>query len=783
MTLNITKETYETVVLIPSHNGAYLLEECLSSLKKQTYKNFKIVVIDNASTDNTEELIDERFPEVKLLFRDKNDGFVKSMNEGIRYVIEKYNPKYIAPLNNDAVVNKDWLKNLVNAINSEKNIAAVASNMFFYHYPNVINSQGCIMDKYGRCIDINIFKKINSVGNPKRYILGASWGAALISIEALNNIGLLDEKYYSYYEDLDWGWRANLMGYKCIFEKKAIVYHKFSASWKNNNYKKVYLCKRNAIRAIIKNYELKNLLNKLPIIFIENLSFSIKSLYSKRLNNKIPRNLKKQIGNHYGIKYALIPLKSLFWNLYNLRDTLKERKKIQSKRKIEDNEIHNLIERKIFRRKRKIFRRFIYQPLCNLFDLTIAPLIGEKNTFILVDKVNIFYDYIFPSRKKQRKKVKPGEFGVNILGYLNSESGLGECARSLVKEIQTTDIPHVINNYSVSPSTKNNKEFEKFFKSNNPYPINVIMIMVDRFEDAKVNIGKKYFYNKYIIPYWFWELEKFPRKGVKILKTNNIKEVWVPTEFVKNSLRKIWGGKILVVHPCIDFKVQEKYTRHYLNIPEDKFIFLFMFDYFSIIERKNPIGLIKSFRKAFGNKKDVMLVIKCANSHAKIKEHRKLILEAQKTNNIKIIDYYLSREETHGLTNCCDCYVSLHRGEGFGLTMAEAMYLGKPVIATKYSGNLDFMNDKNSFLVDNKLVQLKRDYLVYKKDNFWAEPNISQAAKFMRYVYENREKVKIIAEQGKKDIRTKFSPKAIGKIIKKRLDKLETELKTERYEK
>src|SRR5262249_52403809 len=130
------------------------------------------------------------------------------------------------------------------------------------------------------------------------------------------------------------------------------------------------------------------------------------------------------------------------------------------------------------------------------------------------------------------------------------------------------------------------------------------------------------------------------------------------------------------------------------------FMFLFVFDLFSIVERKNPFGLITAFTRAFQPGEGPILVIKTINGHLRLNDLERVRAAAAGRPDIAIVDEYYTAQQKNALLGICDCYVSLHRSEGFGLTMAEAMGLEKPVIATGYSGNVDFMTPHNSFLVD-----------------------------------------------------------------------------------
>ena len=170
----------------------------------------------------------------------------------------------------------------------------------------------------------------------------------------------------------------------------------------------------------------------------------------------------------------------------------------------------------------------------------------------------------------------------------------------------------------------------------------------------------------------------------------------------------------------------------------DTFVFLTMFDMLSVFNRKNPLAVIQSFKSAFAGSKSAKLVVKVSHAQYFPNEMRKL-REASAGYPIHIIDSVLPREDVNALLAMCDCFISLHRSEGFGLALAEAMYLGKPVIATAYSGNLDFTRPNNSFLVDYTMQPVGPGSAPYHPDCLWADPSLESAIEQMRLVYESSE--------------------------------------------
>ena len=173
---------------------------------------------------------------------------------------------------------------------------------------------------------------------------------------------------------------------------------------------------------------------------------------------------------------------------------------------------------------------------------------------------------------------------------------------------------------------------------------------------------------------------------------------------------------------------------HSFGIEEDRFVFLCTFDFFSIVERKNPFGLIEAFSRAFAERRDVELIIKTTNGRRRPSQFERLRVATNGLANVRVVDDYFCRADQMALLREIDALVSLHRSEGLGLHFAEAMALGTPVIATRYSGNLDFMDDDNSYLVDATLVPIQYGEGIYPASATWAAPDLDQAADIMRHV-------------------------------------------------
>lgn len=236
-----------------------------------------------------------------------------------------------------------------------------------------------------------------------------------------------------------------------------------------------------------------------------------------------------------------------------------------------------------------------------------------------------------------------------------------------------------------------------------------------------------------VIGFFSWEMDSLPPEQKWAAK--QVDEIWVPSEFSATAFRE-HGSSVEVVHHAVDVSGMEIVSRETLGIPQDAYIVHFAFDVHSTIQRKNPAGVIRAFRSAFGMDESAYLLLKVRNyqtlqeaADSGNNEARSLLREMSSHPRIVVADREMSRGRTLGLLALSDCHFSLHRAEGFGYGMAEAMALGVPVVATGYSGNMAYMDRQNSWPVDYKLKPvLPGEYLFTAPDFRWAEPSIEHAA-------------------------------------------------------
>lgn len=243
-------------VVVLNYNGKYFLNRCISSVKNQTHPPSEIIVVDNASTDGSDEAIKKSFPEIKLIKNKKNLGFARGNNMGIAAA----KGDYVFLLNNDAETDPRCIEEMLKIIEKEEKIVCVAPKMLFFFSRRFIDNVGSLITKH--CMGVNKGVGQLDIGqfDASEQTFGASFGATLIKKWAFSNehVGKLDESYFMYYEDIDWCLRANILGYKCYTAPKAVVYHIHSASTKEKSFsKKVFYLQRNWARTAIKNLETK----------------------------------------------------------------------------------------------------------------------------------------------------------------------------------------------------------------------------------------------------------------------------------------------------------------------------------------------------------------------------------------------------------------------------------------------------------------------------------------------------------------------------------------------
>jgi glycosyltransferase involved in cell wall biosynthesis len=363
--------------------------------------------------------------------------------------------------------------------------------------------------------------------------------------------------------------------------------------------------------------------------------------------------------------------------------------------------------------------------------------------------------------------------GVHLIAYIRASMGVGEAARGNAAALEASGVPFGILNYEKgNPSRMDNLRWQHREIQHPQYGINLIHINADHTPGVMKDLGPLWFDQHYNIGFWAWEMPEFPDRWIDSF--NLLDEVWVPSAYVNQAVAAKSPIPVITIPHIINVNENDahQYPRPYFGIPDDAFVFISMFDTHSIAQRKNPFGSILAFQKAFtATDNSVQLLIKINNAdEANLKVLRSLVGDYQ---NIVLLDAHLDRAQIDSLINCCDCYVSLHHAEGFGLGPAEAMSLGKVALLTAWSGNMEYMRSNNCVAIQYSLKTLGKDYGPYEAHQHWAVPDIDHAAAEMRDLSQNPARVRSLGEQARNTIQQEFSAEAVGARMRQRLHSIE----------
>ncbi len=361
--------------------------------------------------------------------------------------------------------------------------------------------------------------------------------------------------------------------------------------------------------------------------------------------------------------------------------------------------------------------------------------------------------------------------GIELVGFARAETGLGESIRLLAHSCHAGDLPLAITNIPQGwGSRDHNRSMDQWIVDRPVYDIRLLCMNPNEAVDGYLADGPVVVSKSYNVGYWWWELENLPSLWSDCARL--VDEVWVATEFVALAARKSIDKPIVKIMLPIDARQPlRRYARAEFGLPDAAFTFMFSFDFWSYPARKNPEAVVRAFKLAFDDaSRDVRLVIKCHGTHPT--GHSALLTAIDGDERITLLNQTLSRDALIGLQSVIDCFVSLHRSEGLGLGLAECMALGKPVIGTAYSGNLEFMHEGNSLLVDYGLVDVREGQYPDWRGQRWAEPSVVHAAQHMRRLYEDRAFASALGLAGQKTVLTEYSRERVGNRIRAEFNRI-----------
>ncbi len=367
---------------------------------------------------------------------------------------------------------------------------------------------------------------------------------------------------------------------------------------------------------------------------------------------------------------------------------------------------------------------------------------------------------------------KHARLGINIVGFLTADLGVGESARCMVRAADAAGLPTALVPLKLHcKNPQGDTTYASRLQGENPNPVNIVHLDPPAMRDVDHHHGASFRAGKYTIGYWAWELPEFPDGWMNAFEY--VHEVWCPSEFVRQAIALKSPVPVIAMPHAIRFARPEEATdalRRRFGLPADTYLFLFLYDLNSYSARKNPAAVIEAFRASGLAGRGAALVVKVHNvggNEADLADLREAVADLPGT---VILTDTLSRHDVYRLEAACDCFVSLHRSEGFGLAIAECMYLGKPVIATDWSATAEFLDATNGAPVRCQLVTLERSHGPYAKGQTWAEPDAGHAAEWMKRLFEDRSLGERLGAAARRTIEERFSPEAIGARYRRRLE-------------
>ena len=378
-----------------------------------------------------------------------------------------------------------------------------------------------------------------------------------------------------------------------------------------------------------------------------------------------------------------------------------------------------------------------------------------KKTKSIENKLRLFSKKELPLEKRE---------GFNVFGYFKESTGLAVGANLMTEMLKEAKFKVSKNIVDISDNSIISEEF----MNQKIWDISLFHINADQTPNLFPALQKKYL-DTFRIGYWAWELERFPSNYLK--SGEYLNDLWVPSRFIAESIERSCNFEPKVIpHPVKEHSKNKSNLDKRFDI-KDRFVVTGIMDLNSYAERKNPSGILKAFSDACIDKsfrKDAVLVLKLSGSFKKREVLQKINSYKEKhKSQIVVIDEIFSEKEMEGLRNITDVFISLHRSEGFGLNLIENMSAGNLVIATNYSGNKDFMNEKNSLLVDFKMIPVREGDYPEWEGQFWADPSIKDAAEKLIWSFKNHSESDKISKYAKSFINKNFSISKISNDVLK----------------
>jgi GT2 family glycosyltransferase/glycosyltransferase involved in cell wall biosynthesis len=357
-------------------------------------------------------------------------------------------------------------------------------------------------------------------------------------------------------------------------------------------------------------------------------------------------------------------------------------------------------------------------------------------------------------------------FGFNVFGPFAAVSGLGTAARGLLRALRTTGVPLALHPFDVSRGKPRITAAERARQPT--YRVNLLLANADQMARMTALYAPGTFDDSYNIAVWAWELAAFRQDWFSAF--GPVDEIWTNSDFEMQSIGAVSPVPLTKIRLPIEVTWHDPARgRDVFGIPRDRFVFMVAFDVGSTSARKNPRMVVDAFRAAFAGRENVFLVIKFHSTAVEPAITRQLTQALRGADNVLVISDLLTETDMGLLRAACDCFVSAHRSEGFGLNIAEFMALGKPVIATAYSGNLEFFDATVGYPIAHTLTEVKVQAGPYMPFSVWAEPDRDSLIAQFRAVYENQAEAWRRGAAGALRIREELSPERIGQEMRRRI--------------
>lgn len=394
-----------------------------------------------------------------------------------------------------------------------------------------------------------------------------------------------------------------------------------------------------------------------------------------------------------------------------------------------------------------------------------------RNALVEPDGVRIGSIIQFAAQPNLSARAYP--FGVNIIGFPQGILGLAEDARMMGHALELASVPRAFINAPIAGPAKVDTSVTRLLTLEPKYRVSVFCLPPPEMMRLALEGGRKLIDSAtYKVGAWPWELPQWPTAFGRVHQF--VDEIWAQSRFVQTAFRKLGDTPVHHMPMAVDIPTPTQRVRGRFGLPEDDFLFYLMFDGNSWLTRKNPLAGVQAFQKAFdASVSSVGLVIKGMNIRESDPIWKRIRDIASRDPRIHIVSEKLTRQDSINFMASLDSYISLHRSEGFGRVIAEAMLLGQPVIVTNFSGNVDYCDAETAFLVDGELAPLRAGDYLFHEGQYWCDPDVPQAVQQIRRVFEDVEARTRIAAAGQQRLRQDYSIDAVSRRYAARMAEIE----------